>query len=59
MTNKTTARVVPANHFVAESLEEEAARLPSSEKAKADTLRSAAAMYRALPSSKMVRVWEE
>jgi hypothetical protein len=59
MTNKTTARVVPANHFVAESLEEVATRLPLSEKAKADMLRSTAAMFRAMPSSKMVRVWEQ
>ena len=59
MKKKTTPRVIPADHFVAESLEEEADRLPPSEKAKADILRSAAALYRARPNSKMVRVWEE
>ena len=55
---KSAARVIPANHFVADSLEEEANRLPPSEKAKADTLREAAMLYRTLRSSKLVRVWE-
>jgi hypothetical protein len=59
MANKTTARVIPANDFVAESLEEEATRLPPSESAKARILRQAANLYRTLPSKKMVRVWEE
>ncbi len=59
MANKTTPRVIPANHFVAESLEEEASRLPPSEKAKANILREAANLYRSLRTSKLVRVWEE
>lgn len=59
MPNKTTARVMPANHFVADSLEQEADGLPPSEAAKAATLREAARLYRALRTSKLVRVWEE
>jgi len=59
MTKKPTPRVIPANHFVADSLEEEANRLPPSEKAKADTLREGAKLYRTLRTSKLVRVWEE
>jgi hypothetical protein len=43
-----TARVIPANDFVAESLEEEATRLPPSESAKARILRQAANLYRTL-----------
>jgi hypothetical protein len=57
--SKTTARILPANIFIADSLEEAADRLPPSERAKADTLREAAKMYRALSTSKLVRIWEE
>jgi hypothetical protein len=59
MENKTTARVMPANHVVADSLEQEADGLPPSEKAKADVLREADRLYRTLRKSKLVRVWEE
>jgi len=59
MTKETTPRVIPANVFVAESLEEEANRLPPSQSAKAKTLRDAAAVYRSLSTTKKVRVWEE
>jgi hypothetical protein len=59
MTKEMTPRVIPANHFVAESLEEEADRLPPSESAKAKYLRDTAATFRTLRTTKMVRVWEE
>jgi hypothetical protein len=59
MAKKTTPRVIPANHFIADSLEEEANRLPPSAKANADAYREAARLYRALRTSKLVRVWEE
>ena len=55
MAKQTTPRVLPANHFLAESLEEEASRLPPSEKAKADILREAANLYRSLRTSRLVR----
>jgi isocitrate/isopropylmalate dehydrogenase len=59
MAEKTTARVVPANEFIAESLEEEATKLPPSEAAKARILRQSANLYRTLPSKNLVQVWEE
>lgn len=52
-------RLVRAVDFVAESLEEEAAKMPQSYKEQADILRKAAAEYRKLNNPKMVRVWEE
>lgn len=52
-------RLVRVVDFVAESLEEEAAKMPQSYKAQADILRKAAAEYRKINNSKMVRVWEE
>lgn len=59
MSKKTTPRVIPANHFVAESLEEEADRLPPSKKVEADALREAARQFRSRPTTKLIRVWEE
>jgi hypothetical protein len=40
--SKTTARIIPASIFIADSLEEAANRLPPGERAKADTLCEAA-----------------
>jgi hypothetical protein len=56
---RPTARILAYNHFIADSLEEAADRLPPSEKAKADMLREAAKMYRTQRTSKLVRIWEE
>jgi hypothetical protein len=45
--------------FTAESLESEAAKMPASKKAEADTLRNAAKIFREVGSTKKIRVWEE
>jgi hypothetical protein len=44
--------------FVAETLEEEASRIPPSCKSRADSLRNMAAIFRKMNNPKMVRVWE-
>lgn len=59
MAKERNPRVIPANEFVAESLEEEANRLPASRATQAKALRDYAATLRSTPSTKMVRVWEE
>jgi len=51
-------RLVRADDFVADSLEEMAGKIPPSDKAHADYLREAAKRYRASGRTKMVRVWE-
>jgi len=52
-------RDITAGEFTAESLEQEAAKMPASKKAEADTLRNAAKIYRELGSKRRIRVWEE
>jgi hypothetical protein len=52
-------RDTTAGEFVAESLEEEAAKMPPSMKERADLLRDAAKLYRELGGKRNVRVWEE
>jgi hypothetical protein len=56
---KLKPREMKASEFVAESIEEEAYRLPPSEKAKADILLNYARIIRQRPDSRMVRVWEQ
>jgi hypothetical protein len=55
---KKSPRLMPLNHFIAETLEEEADKIPSSHAAMADNLREAASHYRAQPSGRLVRVHE-
>jgi hypothetical protein len=52
-------RLITAGEFVAESLEQEAAHMPPSRKAEAETLRAAAKTYREIGSKRKIRVWEE
>jgi hypothetical protein len=52
-------RLVRVVDFVAESLEQEAAKMPPSYKDRADALRAAAKMYRELDNPRMIRVWED
>jgi hypothetical protein len=52
-------RVVRVDDFVAESLEEEANRMPPSYKAQADLLRQQAKNFRESGRTNMVRIWEE
>jgi hypothetical protein len=59
MAKKTTARVISANEFLAESLEAEAKNLPPSKSAQAIILRETAALYRTRKDSRLVRIWEE
>ncbi len=56
---KKLSRTIPANDFVAESLEEEAGRLPPSQAEQAKILRKTAEIYRNLPSKNLVRIWVE
>jgi hypothetical protein len=56
---KTNSRMVRDNHFVAESLEEQADLLPPGEAARAKIFRDAAALYRQLPTKRLVYVQEE
>jgi hypothetical protein len=52
------ARLVRVVDFVAETLEEEASRIPATYKSRADSLRNMAAIFRKMNNPKMVRVWE-
>jgi hypothetical protein len=52
------ARLVRVVDFVAETLEEEASRIPPSFKSHADSLRNMAAIFRKMNNPKLVRVWE-
>jgi hypothetical protein len=52
-------REITVGEFVAEELEREAAAMPPSYKAQADSLRNAAKVERELGSKKKIRVWEE
>jgi hypothetical protein len=56
---KKLSRTIPANDFIAESLEEEANRLPPSREEQAKMLRKSAEIYRSLPSRNSVRIWVE
>ncbi len=51
-------RVVRVVHFVVESLEEIASKIPASGKAQADTLRESARIMRESNNPKTVRIWE-
>jgi hypothetical protein len=51
-------RLMRVADFTAESLEAEARRLPPSQSERAAALREMAALFRASPSQKMVRLWE-
>ena len=57
MTEKK-ARLVRVVDFVAETLEEEARRIPPSYKSRADSLRNMAAIFRKMNNPRIVRVWE-
>ena len=57
MTEKR-ARLVRVVDFVAETLEEEASRMPPSYKSGADSLRNMAAIFRKMENPRTVRVWE-
>jgi len=52
------ARLVRVVDFVAETLEEEASRIPPNYKSRSDSLRNMAAIFRKMNNPKMVRVWE-
>ncbi len=56
---KRVPRLMRGVDFVAESLENEAAKMPPSAQGLADSLRAAAKAYRESTSTKMVRVWED
>lgn len=58
MDEELTARVIRADDFVAELVEEEAARMPPSYQERADVLRQFAIRLRASGETKLVRVWE-
>jgi hypothetical protein len=59
MFENMTPRLVRVVDYVAESLEEEAAKMPPSYKASADALLAAAKVYRQSNNPKMIRLWEE
>ena len=58
MAQEVKPRIVRADDFVAEQLEEIAGRLPPSEKAQAEYLRGAAKRFRDSERTGMVRIWE-
>jgi hypothetical protein len=58
MTSKRIPRLMRADDFVAESLENMAAKLPPSQKAKADHMREDAKMFRESGRPGMIRLWE-
>lgn len=54
----TKKRIISANQFLAESLDEEASKLPPSKAEVATILRDVASLYRSRPGSKMFRLVE-
>jgi hypothetical protein len=58
MANKKIPRLVRADDFVADSLEEMAGKMPSSDNAHAEYFRGVAKRLRESGRTKMVRVWE-
>ena len=58
MIPKRVPRLMRADDFVAESLETMAAKLPPSEKARAESMRESAKRFRESGRPGMIRLWE-